>query len=155
MRKVILFLAVFGLASTLWAADPLVGTWKLNVAKSKFAPGQPAAIKELTIVNREVGADLETTFEGTGANGSPLSIKFSCPLQGGILKSGQASTEGTFVVITVIEPGNMYGTSVQNGKQVEVTHTFVSKDGMTATRTSKAVDDQGKITETLWVLEKQ
>jgi hypothetical protein len=30
-----------------------------------------------------------------------------------------------------------------------------SKDGMTATRTSKAVDAQGKITETLWVLEKQ
>jgi hypothetical protein len=155
MRRAMLLLAVLGLVSTLWAADPLVGTWKLSIAKSKFAPGQEAAIKELTIVNREVGADLETTFEGIGANGSPFSIKFTCPLQGGLLKSAQASTEGTFVVITVIEPGNMYGTSVQNGKQVEVTHTFVSKDRKTATRTSKAVDAQGKITETVLVLEKK
>jgi hypothetical protein len=36
-----------------------------------------------------------------------------------------------------------------------VTHTFVSKDRKTATRTSKAVDAKGKITETVLVLEKQ
>jgi len=28
-------LAVFGLAGALWAADPFVGTWKVDVAKSK------------------------------------------------------------------------------------------------------------------------
>ena len=26
----------------LWAADPFVGTWKLNLAKSKYSPGPPA-----------------------------------------------------------------------------------------------------------------
>jgi hypothetical protein len=36
MRKTMLILAVFGLVSLAWAADPFVGTWKMNSAKSKF-----------------------------------------------------------------------------------------------------------------------
>ena len=36
MRKAMLLLAVFGLMGTLWAADPSLGTWKLNLAKSKI-----------------------------------------------------------------------------------------------------------------------
>jgi hypothetical protein len=31
-----LLLAVFGFISLAWAADPFVGTWKMNPAKSKF-----------------------------------------------------------------------------------------------------------------------
>jgi len=155
MRKAMLLVAVFGLASLLWAADPIVGTWKVNLAKSKPAPGQQATVKEMTVVTREVGADLETTFDGISADGSPFSMKFTNPQQGGVLKSGQAATEGTFVVITVIRPGEMYGTSVQNGKQVEVTHTVVSKDGKTMSRTSRAIDAQGKINESLMIFDKQ
>jgi hypothetical protein len=155
MRKAMILLAVYGLVGLLWGADPLVGTWKLNIAKSQFAPSQQAAVKELTIVNQELGADFETTFKGAGADGSPFSMKFTCPQQGGVMKSGQASAEGTFVVITVTGPGDMYGTSVQNGKLVEVTHTFVSKDGKTMSRTSKAMDAQGKFTETLMVFDRQ
>ena len=34
MRKAMILLAVFGLVGLLWGADPLVGTWKLNIAKS-------------------------------------------------------------------------------------------------------------------------
>ena len=33
--------------SSLWAADPFVGTWKLNLAKSKYSPGPPP--KNLTV----------------------------------------------------------------------------------------------------------
>jgi hypothetical protein len=29
MRKAMLLLVVLGLAGSLWAADPLIGTWKL------------------------------------------------------------------------------------------------------------------------------
>jgi predicted ribosome quality control (RQC) complex YloA/Tae2 family protein len=54
MRKVMLLLAVFGLVSLAWAADPSEGTWKLNIAKSKFAPSTGAAVKEGTHVVREL-----------------------------------------------------------------------------------------------------
>jgi hypothetical protein len=32
MRKAMLLLAVLGFVGLLWAADPFVGTWKLNIA---------------------------------------------------------------------------------------------------------------------------
>ena len=46
MRKVMLLLAVFGLVSLAWAADPFVGTWKMNPAKSKFSFAAPKSYTE-------------------------------------------------------------------------------------------------------------
>jgi hypothetical protein len=37
MRKAILLLAVFGFVASLWAADPFLGTWKMNPAKSRYS----------------------------------------------------------------------------------------------------------------------
>lgn len=155
MRKALLFLIVMGFAGSLLAADPIVGTWKLNINKSKPAPGQPVGVKDLTVITREVGSDLETVFQGTAANGSAFSIKFICPQQGGLMKSEQPATEGSLIVITVVKPGEMYGTSLQNGKQVELTHSLVSADGKTLNRSSKAIDSQGKTTESLMVFDRQ
>jgi len=155
MRKILLTLAVFGLAGSLWAADPIAGTWKLNLAKSKSAPGQQAAVKEMTVTSKEVGADIETTFAGIGSDGKPFSMKFTNPKQGGLVKTGQPATEGNMVVITVVKPGDMYGTSIQKGVQVEVTHVVVSKDGKTMTRTAQRVDEKGAATESLMFFEKQ
>jgi len=42
MRKLILLLAVFELAGSLYGADnPFIGTWKLNLAKSNFSGSAP------------------------------------------------------------------------------------------------------------------
>jgi hypothetical protein len=49
MRNAMLSLAVFGLASSLLAADLIIGTWKLNLSKSKFAATEKVP-KELTEV---------------------------------------------------------------------------------------------------------
>ncbi len=155
MRKLLLLVAVLGLVGTLWAADPYEGTWKLNLEKSKPAPGQQMNIKELAVIGRSIGTDLETTFKGIGADGKPFSMKFISPQQGGILQTGQPSTEGNLIVITVIGPLEMYGTSIEKGKQVEVTHTIVSKDGKTMNRTVKTMNAQGKLVESLQVFEKQ
>jgi len=57
MRKTMLFLAVLGLAGSLWAADPFVGTWKLNLAKSKASnPNLMHKSETIRIVAQENGA---------------------------------------------------------------------------------------------------
>ena len=155
MRRVMLFLAVIGLAGSLWAADPIVGKWKLNLEKSKPAPGQQDTVKGMTVTTIEAGPDLETTFEGTAADGTAFSMKFISPKQGGLVKAEQPQTEGNFVVITLIKPGEMYGTSIQAGKQVEFSHTVVSKDGKTMSRTLKTMNDQGKLIESSMVFDRQ
>ena len=86
MRTTLLvcFLAFLPLAGSLQAADPFVGSWKLNVAKSKPAPAQPGmAVKEQTIVIQETGKRYETTVKGTLENGSAMSVRFSGPVKGG------------------------------------------------------------------------
>lgn len=57
-----------GLAMGL-ATDPMMGTWKLNEAKSTLAPETP---KFRTIVFQPVGDKVKITMDGTDADGKPI-----------------------------------------------------------------------------------
>ena len=47
-----LFLTVLAAALTLSAADPSLGTWKLNTAKSKYSPG-PAPKSSTVVISQD------------------------------------------------------------------------------------------------------
>src|SRR5512138_25516 len=51
------------------AADPNMGTWKLNEAKSKISPGSP---KNNTVVYESAGDQVKITVDGVDAKGQPL-----------------------------------------------------------------------------------
>ena len=155
MRKAMLLLAVFALVGLLWAADPSVGTWKRNIAKSKFAPSTQAAVKEQTYVIREVGDQWELATKTTRMDGSSTSVTYTRPKQGGTVKAQPPLSGGQSYIDTVIEPGNWYLTVLQDGKQISVTHGLVSKDGKTMNMTTKSTNTQGKPSETLGVFNKQ
>jgi hypothetical protein len=155
MRKVILFLAVIGLTSPVWAADPIIGTWKLNLAESKF-PATEVMPKERTEVYRELDVDLiEFTATGIEANGSPISFKATWPQQGGTVNILQGGNEETSYVETLIEPGNWYVTVLQNGKQIGVIHKTFSKDGKRMRQTYRSTDAQGNPFERLSLYDRQ
>ena len=46
-----------------------MGTWKLNEAKSKIAPGAP---KNSTVVYEAAGDNVKVTIDGTDGEGEPL-----------------------------------------------------------------------------------
>jgi hypothetical protein len=155
MRKALVLLAAIGLAGSLWAADPSLGTWKLNIAKSKLGASAEGQMKEGTIVVRSLGtADFELTLTGTEADGTKTSIKVVWPQQGGMLKSSDAES-GASSVVTMIAPGEWYTTSMQNGKQTQLIHSSISKDGKTMHLSIKNIDAQGKAAENLSVWDKQ
>ena len=56
----------FFAAALCFADDPQMGTWKLNEAKSKFAPGVP---KNHTVVYETVGDNVKITADGTDKDG--------------------------------------------------------------------------------------
>ena len=105
MRSAMLWPAVLGLAGSLWAADPFVGTWEFKIAKSKFPPGTLAPSKKITGVTPEAGDQLEVTNAGTQTDGSPLATRFTDPQKGGILtyQDGGPAKPQT-IVIGVISP---------------------------------------------------
>jgi hypothetical protein len=144
------------------AADPIIGTWKLNVAKSKFshvllADQKQAAPKEGMEVYREIEGDqIEFTSKGTRTDGSSDSTKWTWPRQGGLVRRLDAPLPAeTIYVETVAEPGNWYVTILQKGKQVRLIHKIFSKDGKTMTQTLTGADAQGKPFEQVQVFDRQ
>ena len=53
------------------AADPAIGTWTLNVAKSKFSPGP--APQSATRTYAQTADGIALTFSGVAADGTPTS----------------------------------------------------------------------------------
>jgi hypothetical protein len=157
MRKAMLLLVVLGLAGSLRAADdPHLGTWKLNIAQSKFSPSYPAP-KEATFVFRAAGDQIEWVLTGTGASGSPISSEGSYPREGGVVKwvvppPGLADTT---IITTVITPYELCETFLKDGKQQQVDHIVIDKDGRTTHETIKGKDLQGRPFEVLLVFDKQ
>jgi hypothetical protein len=80
-RRSILLLALLSAAFAtagsqmgLTQSDLLIGTWKLNVDKSKFSPGPPP--KSQTLNFQRVGQDLQNTAETVDAQGQVTKIVF-------------------------------------------------------------------------------
>jgi hypothetical protein len=162
MRKTMLFLSVFTLAASLWAADPLTGTWKLNTSKSKYKAGSPNSKKEQLIVVREAGDLFEVTETGIKNDGARIAAQFRFPQKGGALMAPAEPLndqvpvpQGAYFVATVIEPGDLYTTHLQDERQVLVVHLEVAKDGKTMRISIRGLDSGSKPYEDLEFYERQ
>ena len=86
MHKLLYPLALFLLADSLLAADPFAGTWKLNLAKSKFAgPLGPTPV-EATLIRQDQGQAWIESAKIVPGEGSPISYKLTVARTGGDLK---------------------------------------------------------------------
>jgi hypothetical protein len=65
---VLTFLSLFVGLTMCFAANSNLGTWKLNEAKSKLAPGMP---KNLTVVYTASGDSIKGTIDGVDGQGKP------------------------------------------------------------------------------------
>jgi hypothetical protein len=52
-KRLMWVMLVLSSIASMWAAEPFKGTWKLNVAKSKFIAGRE--VKELTMNSARTG----------------------------------------------------------------------------------------------------
>src|ERR1044071_6954354 len=81
MRYTRLEFVLLAFAAALIAADPFVGTWKLNSGKTKYKTGRPP--KEQTLTYSEEGSDLHIVVKGTSSDGQAISTHFTVPTAGG------------------------------------------------------------------------
>jgi hypothetical protein len=132
-----LLLAVAGLVGSLRAADPMIGTWRLNIARSRLPPIQ-ANTQENSFVVRELGDDFELVGTGTQKDGSPISVKCTWPQLGGFRKYEYGGPgEGISIVDILVDSGdgytkgNGYSVILRNGRQIAVTQWILSEDGKT------------------------
>src|SRR6202521_6308651 len=79
-RAIVLTVVLCFVAATLcFAADANIGSWKLNEAKSKFAPGSS---KNITVVYEEVGDNVKVTIDGIDGAGKPTHNEWTGKVDG-------------------------------------------------------------------------
>jgi len=61
-------------------ADPLIGSWKMDAAKSKFDPGP--ATKSSTVVYAAAGAGLKATIDGVTSAGDKTHWEYTAQYDG-------------------------------------------------------------------------
>jgi hypothetical protein len=152
MRHRKLAFLVFGLAATLLAADPSVGTWKLNISKSKYSPGPPP--KSATITFAETAAGVHRTGESINADGSKTSFEYTAKYDG-----NDYPIKGTqiydAIAIKRIDDQTSEATLKKGGKVVATAKRVLSKDGKTMTLTISGTSAKGEKSTNVSVYEKQ
>jgi hypothetical protein len=157
MKRLLVFATVVVIALVasgvlLGQSNPFVGTWKLNLAKSKFTSGTPP--KEETFTVQMVGDQDQVTVTGTAAVGSPISMKYEVLDKGG---TGKILAGGPYDAVSGKRiDENTYETSLmKGGKEISHHHLVVSKDGKTMTDTAKGTNAQGNPVSGVEIFEKQ
>jgi hypothetical protein len=158
MKRVMIVLAILVSAvpaRPLLAQDsPFIGTWKLNVAKSKSDMPLP---KSLTRTVTADGSGLKYVFEGVAADGSAISYSFSSNFDGKASAVTGSGMPGGADSITLkrINANKVTGLSTKGGKEIGKSEAEVSKDGKVATVRTKGKTADGKDFSTSSVFDKQ
>src|SRR6202022_779924 len=110
-----LILTTAGLASA--QSDPFVGTWKLDVAKSKFDPG-PAPQSQ----TRTWGPDGKVGVEGINAAGNPMSYGYPMMKDGKDYPTiGGIPNKADTITTKSINANTIEANVVRGGKPAETT----------------------------------
>lgn len=156
LLSIMLLLSVLSFPGILWAADPIIGTWKLNITKS-ILPPELYNIKELSFTVRQTGNDYELITKGVSKDDTPFYEKMICPKEGGIRNyEGGDPVEGISVIdFPIDDKGNGYCIRLLNGRVISVTQWILSEDGRTWRGIGKASTSEGKLYEGMQWWEKQ
>lgn len=155
MKRIILaagVVGVLGLSGTAFGqADPQVGTWKLNLAKSKYNAGQPP--KSSTVVVEAAGQGIKVTADTVLANGTNRKISYTAPYDG---KEHAVTGTPDYDMVAITRSGNTIdGTRKKGGKVVQTFKTVVSADGKTRTTTTTGTNAAGEKVDNAQVYDRQ
>jgi hypothetical protein len=137
----------------LWAADPTIGTWKLNLAKSKFYPGP--AFRSDTRIYEEVPDGIKVTIITVDASGKTVRSEYPVNYDG---KFHPVSGQGGPADAVALKRINAYvsETSLMHAGRITATaRRVVSVDGKTMTVSYKGLDPEGRNVDYTLVYEKQ
>jgi|SRR6267378_796540 len=154
MKRTLAFaaIAVFGFAtaSHLRAQNPTLGTWKANIAKSKYTPGP--APKSMTRTVASEGDKVKYTFEGVAADGSPVSYSFTAAYDGKDYPITGSGMPGGADAISFNQSNE--ATLKKSGQPVLISKVKVSADGKVTTITQTSPSGTNSVNNTV-VYEKQ
>ena len=149
-------LSLFVISVAAWADDnPLIGTWKINLAKTKYSAGTPP--KNQVIKYQMVGDALKLTADIDNAQGH-VTNSYTAKYDGKDYPFTSTAPDGgggQMVRLKRIDASTTQRTTWFKGKQIGSVTEVVSKDGKSLTRTQKGTNPQGQPIDNVQVLDKQ
>jgi len=144
------FAVILCTTTLVWGANPVVGKWTLNLAKSTFSPGP--APKEETRFYEAQGEGVKVTVITVAPDGKSTTVNISANYDG---KDYPVSGSSLYDAIALkrIDDRTTEATLTHAGKVVATTHREISVDGRTMTMTFKTSNEPR--TTNIAVYEKQ
>jgi hypothetical protein len=158
MRKicsVALFALAITVTSSAWGADNSLGTWKANIAKTRYTPA-PWPVKSLTVTREAAPGGVKVTNMGMRRDGSPINSTYTAKYNG---SSSEVTGEGSPYDSMSVKQGDAntftYEAKSSKTKYHASGRTVISGDGKTMTTTASGVDADGKPMTLKLVYDKQ
>ena len=143
---------LFGTRSAAQGTDPIIGTWVLNVAKSKFSPGPAPKSESRTYVM--AGKEIKATSTGVGSDGKPTSGEWM------IVNDGRDTplTGNPDADVLSLKQTDAFSTefTLKKAGKVVITGTrSISRDGKVMTITNNGTNAKGQTINDVLVFEKR
>ena len=134
------------------AVDPVIGTWKLNVAKSKF--GSSHVLKSQTRIYSQSDKGITIEMKSVSADGKDMTTIATYQFDG---KDYPVTGAAEYDSLSgrQIDANTAEFTLKKAGKTVATTRRTVSKDGKILTATADSSDAKGMKSQDLMVFDKQ
>jgi hypothetical protein len=150
---------VYSIVTWCWAlgalgmsADLTVGTWKLNAAKSKYAPAEQARYETIKI--EAVGDSIKVTLAGTDSAGKKVQAEWTGKYDGKDYPV-TGSPDIDALAYKKANDHNYQSTTKKGGKTTGSAKIVYSADGKTRTVTSSGTNAKGQKISATAVYEKQ
>jgi hypothetical protein len=150
LAAAVVAVTVIGTAQT---KDPFVGTWRLNVAKSKYSPGP--APKSQTSTYEAAGPGYKVTVKGEPASGAAQLWSYTSSLDGKDTPITGNNPNSDMVAVKRIDALTLESVNKKGGKVTTTQRNVVAADGKTRTVTTTGTDAQGQKVSNVAVYEKQ
>jgi hypothetical protein len=152
LKRFLAAAVLIGISSGMLLAQtgsPLVGTWKLNVAKSK----SPFKSGSTTIT--AVGEGIKFTVDLVSTDGVKSHWEFTANLDGKDVPVTGENPYGDTVALTRVDANTLRIANKYQGKPTTTHMIVVAPDGKTRTSSAKGTDKAGKPIDAVSFYEKQ
>ena len=152
LTKAFLALAITTVAA--FGADNTIGTWKLNVEKSKYTPA-PMPLKSLTVTREASDGGVKVTATGDRTDGTAINGSYTAKYDG---MDVQVTGNLPYDTISIKEVNANTLTEARKktgGPYQATSRIVVSNGGKTMTTTTKGTNADGKDFNSALVFDKQ
>lgn len=138
-----------------FGADNSLGTWKMNLAKSKYTP-EPIPLKSYTVTREAAPGGVKVTILGERSDGAIINATYTAKYDGSATAVGGSGTPYDTMAVKQVDANTFTFEAKKTGGKYQATgRQEVSKDRKTLTIMSKGTNADGKVMSLTLVTEKQ